>query len=61
MHEGQAVRPGEPLGFVGDTGDAGPGNTHLHFGLSRVATDGHWWQGEDVDPFPLLAGRPARR
>ncbi len=61
VHEGQAVRPGDPLGFVGDTGDAGPGNYHLHFGLSRVAPDDHWWQGEDVDPFPLLAGRPAPR
>ncbi len=61
VHEGQVVRPGDPLGYVGDTGDAGPGNYHLHFGLSRVAPDGHWWQGEDVDPFPLLAGRPAPR
>ncbi|WP_174296554.1 M23 family metallopeptidase [Sphingomonas bacterium] len=61
VHEGQAVRAGDPLGFVGDTGDAGPGNFHLHFGLSRVAPEGHWWQGEDVNPFPLLAGRPSRR
>ncbi|MGI4733082.1 MAG: M23 family metallopeptidase [Janthinobacterium lividum] len=61
LHEGQAVRPGEPLGYVGDTGDAGAGNYHLHFGLTRVTPDQHWWQGQDVDPFPLLAGRRGSR
>ena len=57
LHEGQRVRPGDPLGFVGDTGDAGPGNFHLHFGLTRMTPDQHWWQGEDVNPYPMLTGR----
>lgn len=61
LHEGQAVRAGDLLGFVGDTGDAGPGNFHLHFGLTRTAPDQHWYQGEDVDPWPYLARqRPLR-
>lgn len=55
VREGMKVRAGDPLGYVGDTGDAGPGNYHLHFGLSRTQPDQHWWQGEDVDPYPLLA------
>lgn len=60
LHEGQAVLPGQLLGFVGDTGDAGPGNYHLHFGLTRTAPDQRWWEGEDVNPFPYLksAGAP---
>lgn len=57
LHEGQAVRAGDPLGFVGDTGDAGPGNYHLHFGLTRTTPDQHWWQGEDVNPYPWLTGQ----
>ncbi len=56
LHEGQAVRPGDPLGFVGDTGDAGRGNFHLHFGLTRMQPRQRWWEGEDVNPYPLLRG-----
>jgi murein DD-endopeptidase MepM/ murein hydrolase activator NlpD len=56
LHEGQAVRAGEPVGYVGDTGDAGPGNTHLHFGLERARPEAGWWQGEAIDPYPALAG-----
>lgn len=56
LHEGQVVRSGDALGFVGDTGDAGRGNFHLHFGLTRMTPDQHWWQGEDVNPYPWLHG-----
>ena len=55
VREGLTVRAGDPLGYVGDTGDAGAGNFHLHFGLTRMRPEEHWWQGEDVDPYPLLA------
>lgn len=55
IREGMTVRAGDPLGYVGDTGDAGAGNYHLHFGLTRTRPDERWWQGEDVDPYPLLA------
>ena len=61
VHEGQQVAAGTVIGHVGDTGDAGPGNTHLHFGLTRMAPGEHWWQGEDTDPYPLLAGNDRRR
>ena len=35
--EGQALRRGQVLGYVGNTGDAGPGNYHLHFEVSTTA------------------------
>ena len=57
LHEGQRVRTGDPLGYVGDTGDAGAGNYHLHFGLTHTTPDQHWYEGEDVDPFPYLTER----
>ena len=55
LHEGQVVRTGDVLGYVGDTGNAGAGNYHLHFGLTRTTPVQHWYQGEDVDPWPYLA------
>lgn len=61
VREGLRVRSGEVLGYVGDTGDAGPGNHHLHFSVSRMRPGERWWQGEDVNPYPLLADRPGRR
>jgi murein DD-endopeptidase MepM/ murein hydrolase activator NlpD len=56
IHEGQIVREGDLLGFVGDTGNAGAGNFHLHFGVSRMQPNEGWWQGLPVNPYPLLAG-----
>lgn len=61
LHEGQVVKAGDPIGFVGDTGNAGAGNYHLHFGMQRMKPEDGWWQGEAINPFPLLAGRPAHR
>jgi murein DD-endopeptidase MepM/ murein hydrolase activator NlpD len=61
LHEGQVVKTGEPLGFVGDTGNAGAGNYHLHFGLARTTPEQHWYQAQDVNPLPYLAGKAAYR
>ena len=61
LREGQQVRVGEVLGYVGDTGNAGSGNFHLHFGLTRTTPEQRWYQGEDVDPYPYLAGKPLPR
>jgi murein DD-endopeptidase MepM/ murein hydrolase activator NlpD len=58
LHEGQPVATGQLLGYVGDTGNAGAGNYHLHFGLTRTDPAQHWYEGTDVDPFPYLAGKP---
>ena len=57
LREGQKVRTGQLLGFVGDTGDAGMGNYHLHFSAARLSPDQRWWQGQDVNAYPMLRGR----
>ena len=54
--EGRRLKAGQQLGFVGDTGNAGPGNFHLHFGMTRTTPAERWYQGQPVDPYPLLAG-----
>jgi murein DD-endopeptidase MepM/ murein hydrolase activator NlpD len=54
LTEGHLARRGEVIGYVGDTGNAGPGNTHLHFQIYRVADPKHFWTGENINPYPLL-------
>ncbi len=52
--EGKAVRQGEVIGHVGDTGNAGAGNYHLHFSITIVADPKRYWEGLNVNPYPLL-------
>lgn len=53
--EGTRVRVGQTIGYVGDTGNAGAGNYHLHFGMARMRPEERWWQGQPVNPYPYLA------
>jgi murein DD-endopeptidase MepM/ murein hydrolase activator NlpD len=52
--EGRALRRGQLLGYVGNTGDAGPGNYHLHFEVSTIKAPGQYWGGTPQNPYPLL-------
>ncbi len=61
LAEGQPVAAGQRIGFVGDTGNAGAGNTHLHFALHRMAAGESWYQGTPVNPYRYLAPRAAAR
>lgn len=54
LHEGQRVRQGELLAYVGDTGNAGAGNFHLHFSIAVVADPKRYWEGTNINPYPLL-------
>ena len=55
--EGQTVRRGVVLGYVGATGNASPDAPHLHFALFRLGLEKQWWKGEPVNPFEFLGGR----
>lgn len=56
LREGQRVAAGQLLGYVGDTGNSGAGNYHLHFSLTRRRPGESWSEGEEVNPFPYLSG-----
>lgn len=56
LAEGRSLRQGEKIGYVGDTGNAGAGNYHLHFALWNVTDPKRYWDGVDINPYPLLRG-----
>ena len=56
IREGMRVRRGEVIAYVGDTGNAGRGNFHLHFSVGLLTDPTRWWDSRNVNPYPLLAG-----
>ena len=61
LRQGQRLRRGDSIGFVGSTGNASADAPHLHFAISRMGASDRWWQGTPVNPYPLLVGRLASR
>lgn len=55
LAEGAAVRRGEVIGYVGNTGNASATAPHLHFAIFRLGAQRQWWKGEPIDPVPYLA------
>ena len=55
--EGQQVTRGTIIGYVGDTGNAGAGNFHLHFAITAVVDPKRFWEGTSIDPYPILTGK----
>jgi len=54
LTEGKQVRQGEVIAYVGDTGNAGAGNYHLHFSIATVSDPKRYWEGTNINPYPLL-------
>ncbi len=60
LREGQRIMRGDPVGYVGATGNANPAGPHLHFAINRMNPGEKWWQGTAINPYPLLAGKPVK-
>lgn len=54
LHEGQYAHQGDVIAYVGDTGNAGPGNFHLHFSIAILSDPKRYWDGTNINPYPLL-------
>jgi len=57
LAEGSTVKQGEVIAYVGDTGNAGAGNYHLHFSIAIVTDPKRYWEGTNINPYPLLHDR----
>ena len=57
LAEGQQVKRGQVIGRVGHTGNANAEGPHLHFAINRMEPGQKWYQGEPINPYPLLAGK----
>lgn len=59
IEEGMRLTPGDTIGYVGDTGNAGAGNFHLHFEVGTTEDPEQYWGTEPENPYPLMV--PERR
>jgi murein DD-endopeptidase MepM/ murein hydrolase activator NlpD len=57
--EGKRVWRGQVIGYVGATGNAAGGPYHLHFSIAVLHDLERYWEGANLNPYPLLAGRYA--
>jgi murein DD-endopeptidase MepM/ murein hydrolase activator NlpD len=54
--QGVRVTRGQVIGYVGDTGNAAPGDCHLHFAIAILSDVSRWWGGTNVNPFDVFRG-----
>jgi peptidoglycan LD-endopeptidase LytH len=54
LAEGQQIRKGQIIGYVGTSGNAPRDTPHLHFAIFRLTADKRWWEGTPIDPYNVL-------
>lgn len=57
IREGQYIKRGQIIGYVGTSGNAPKDTPHLHFAIFKLNADKRWWQGTPIDPYPLLTNQ----
>ena len=54
LKEGDAIKRGQIIGYVGTTGNAPRDTPHLHFAIFKMTDEKRWWQGTAIDPYSVL-------
>jgi murein DD-endopeptidase MepM/ murein hydrolase activator NlpD len=54
LAEGDTVRKGQVIGYVGTSGNAPKDTPHLHFAIFQLTAAKRWWEGTPIDPYDVL-------
>lgn len=54
LREGDYVRKGQVIGYVGTSGNAPKNTPHLHFAIFELTEQKRWWEGTPLDPYDVL-------
>jgi len=54
LREGDNVKKGQVIGYVGTSGNAPKNTPHLHFAVFKLTAARHWWEGTPIDPYDIL-------
>ena len=54
LKEGDTVKRGQVIGYVGTTGNAPRDTPHLHFAIFKLGDAKKWWEGTPIDPYSVL-------
>lgn len=54
LRVGDFVKKGTVIGYVGDTGNSGAGNYHLHFSITLLEDSKNVFKGTEINPYPML-------
>lgn len=54
LREGQRIKKGQVIGYVGISGNAPKDTPHLHFAVFRLTDAKRWWEGTPLDPYDVL-------
>ena len=57
LREGDRVKRGQVIGYVGSTGNARADAPHLHFTVFALGADRKWWKGVAINPHAALKPR----
>ena len=56
LAEGQLIKRGQVIGYVGSTGNASPNAPHLHFAIFKLGPEKRWYEGTPINPFTVFGG-----
>ena len=56
LKEGDRMKRGQVIGYVGTSGNAPKDTPHLHFTIFKLTDQKHWWEGTAVNPYLVYKG-----
>jgi murein DD-endopeptidase MepM/ murein hydrolase activator NlpD len=54
IQEHDFVKQGTVIGYIGDTGNSGAGNYHLHFSIAVLTDPKRFFDATEINPYPIL-------